>query len=403
MRYSQARMGALRRTVCLVTLIAAGILTSGAAAANAAVVATTSAGTGPPPTTLGGFSLTPFAADPSAVGTQESSIAAPNGGTLGFSPSVTHEQIGDGWASWSNGYTGDVYFAQGQSSDTLTLSNPASAFYLYAEPDNFAVESMTATSDSGATATVDVNGSSGAQFFGFYGTGGDKIVSVTVSNATGDDFATGEFGVSTTGNAVSSTVVSCSPVSVRVGGSSTCTATVTSHASHPSGTVSFASDGAGSFDSSSCTLVLIGGNQSRCSVHFTPSAPGSQMITGSYSGDSSSAPSSGSASLSVGKASSSTSVSCSPSSAVVGGASTSCTATVTGQAPSGSVAFASNSSGTFTPASSCTLVAVDATHASCSVTYSPRSYGTGTHKIYGTYSGDSNNSTSTGSTTISVT
>ena len=209
--------------------------------------------------------------------------------------------------------------------------------------------------------------------------------------------------LATTGNAVSSTVVSCSPVSVRVGGSSTCTATVTSHASHPSGTVSFASDGAGSFDSSSCTLVLIGGNQSRCSVHFTPSAPGSQMITGSYSGDSSSAPSSGSASLSVGKASSSTSVSCSPSSAVVGGASTSCTATVTGQAPSGSVAFASNSSGTFTPASSCTLVAVDATHASCSVTYSPRSYGTGTHKIYGTYSGDSNNSTSTGSTTITVT
>ncbi|MEN6332887.1 MAG: PEP-CTERM sorting domain-containing protein [Phycisphaerales bacterium] len=42
--------------------------------------------------------------------------------------------------------------------------------------------------------TQDITGSSGAAYFGFYGTGGDLINTITVSMA-GDDFAIGEFGI----------------------------------------------------------------------------------------------------------------------------------------------------------------------------------------------------------------
>lgn len=99
----------------------------------------------------------------------------------------------------------------------------------------------------------------------------------------------------------SGTSVSCSPSSVKVGQSSTCTATVsdtdTGTASTPTGTVTFSSSGQGTFSSASCTLPGSGSDQ--CSVTYTPSATGSPNITGSYSGDSTHAASTGSATLNV--------------------------------------------------------------------------------------------------------
>ena len=88
-----------------------------------------------------------------------------------------------------------------------------------------------------------------------------------------------------------STSVSCSPGTVSVGTASTCTATVTDSspgtASTPAGTVGFASDGAGTFDSPSCTLVAPTTGPPSCSVHYTPTAAGSgtHTIAGTYSGD----------------------------------------------------------------------------------------------------------------------
>ena len=78
-----------------------------------------------------------------------------------------------------------------------------------------------------------------------------------------------------------------------------------------------------------------------------------------------------------------TSLSCPAS--VAYGLSGSCLATVTtsipGVAPSGTVAFTTDGSGSFTPLSSCTLVPLTTSSSTCSVTYTPTAVGTGTHQI----------------------
>src|SRR5207249_5258593 len=85
----------------------------------------------------------------------------------------------------------------------------------------------------------------------------------------------------------SGTSVDCVPPSVPVDGSTTCTATVSdtagTGASTPTGTVSWTSDGAGTFSAASCTRDATG----KCSVSYTPTAlgTGTHKITGSYGGD----------------------------------------------------------------------------------------------------------------------
>ncbi len=44
-------------------------------------------------------------------------------------------QIGFGWATWSHGYTGNVYYTNGQTTIGGNLSAGVKAFYLYAEPN----------------------------------------------------------------------------------------------------------------------------------------------------------------------------------------------------------------------------------------------------------------------------
>src|SRR5205823_5803301 len=74
---------------------------------------------------------------------------------------------------------------------------------------------------------------------------------------------------------------------VAVDATTTCTATVTDTAggaaSTPTGTVSWASDGTGSFSAATCTLDAGG----KCSVDYTPTAigTGTHTITGDYGGD----------------------------------------------------------------------------------------------------------------------
>jgi large repetitive protein len=202
-----------------------------------------------------------------------------------------------------------------------------------------------------------------------------------------------------------STSVSCTPASVAVGEKVSCTATVTDSsggsASTPGGTVSWSSNGAGNFSSSSCTLNGSGS----CSVDYTPSAvgTGTHTITGSYDGDASHTGSSGSYELTVTKRSTSTSVSCTPATVVVDDSST-CTATVTDSSggsastPGGTVSWSSDGAGTFS-SSSCTLNA----SGSCSVQYTPSAVGTGTHTVTGSYGGDDAHTGSSGSDEVTVT
>src|SRR5207247_368809 len=195
----------------------------------------------------------------------------------------------------------------------------------------------------------------------------------------------------------SGTSVDCVPPSVPVDGSTTCTATVSdtagTGASTPTGTVSWTSDGAGTFSAASCTLDASG----KCTVNYTPTAvgTGTHKITGSYGGDAKHATSTGSFDEAVGRRATATSVSCTPPSVAVD-SSTACTATVTNGSganiPTGTVSWTSDGTGTFS-AASCTL---DAT-GKCTGNYTPTAAGTGTHKLTGSYGGDAKHATSTGS------
>ena len=100
--------------------------------------------------------------------------------------------------------------------------------------------------------------------------------------------------------AATTTALACSPASVTVPGSSSCTATVTgsSGASPPTGSVALSSSGAGVFGpATSCTLAPSGAASATCQATFAPSLAGSQTITAAYAGDATHAASSGTSTL----------------------------------------------------------------------------------------------------------
>lgn len=102
--------------------------------------------------------------------------------------------------------------------------------------------------------------------------------------------------------------------------------------------------------------------------------------------------------------STSTTLSCIPAS-LPAGKSTTCTATVTDTSsgttltPKGTVSFSSNLTGTFS-STACTLVKINSSSASCSVTFTPTS--TGAAQIAAQYTGDSYHISSDGDAEISV-
>lgn len=151
-------------------------------------------GTAAPTSTLGPFTMTAFGTDPGPLGSTTTSLSGPTG-VIQFNPALLREQVANGWATWSNGFTGDVYWTNlGGDTATMTLPPGTRAFYFYAEPDEFADYAVDATADSGAsTGDVTVYGDAGAQYFGFYVNGTGAIDSVTISSP--DDFAIGEFGI----------------------------------------------------------------------------------------------------------------------------------------------------------------------------------------------------------------
>lgn len=169
-----------------------------APATPGAVIFDGSPGTAAPPSTLGPYAMTPAAADPRPVDTLVPGTALPDG-TMDFSPSVVHLTTpGGGWSTWSNNYAGDVYFDTGNKL-TMTLPSGTGAFYFYAEPNSFATFTVQAVAQNGTTSgPVQVSGSGGATYLGFYGTGGAQVHAITVrTDAAAEGFAVGEFGVAT--------------------------------------------------------------------------------------------------------------------------------------------------------------------------------------------------------------
>ncbi len=136
--------------------------------------------------------LSSGAADFSTV----TSIPSSFGGVT-LAPGHLKLTIGSGWATWSHGYTGEVFWTNGATTATYTMPAGVGAFDLYIEPNPFSVNSFTATgtaSDaSTASVTVSADGSGGANHFGFYTTGGCCLTSVTVTGQV--DWAIGELRV----------------------------------------------------------------------------------------------------------------------------------------------------------------------------------------------------------------
>src|SRR3989454_6324516 len=169
----------------------------------------------------------------------------------------------------------------------------------------------------------------------------------------------------------------------------------------PSGSINFTDTGApGSFSSATCALV-----SGSCSVTFTATASGTATIAGGYGGDTAhSASTSAGANVMINQRTTSSVVVCT--SPVVVNQTSNCSATITDSSsggsvtPSGSVSFASNSTGVFSQPS-CSLTASGTVGvASCSVSYTPSI--TGFHTITSSYAGDSSHLGSSGSVTVTV-
>jgi hypothetical protein len=157
--------------------------------------------TGAPPGTLGGFSMTPFPPDPQPAGGLVDGVDSPEGGRLGFTPSLYHYQIGVSWGTWSHGYTGDVYYTGGAASATLTMPDDTGAIYMYVEGNAFAMAQFEVVCDGTSSGQVGINGSAGATYFGFYNPCG-TLMECTITNTDGaaSGFAVGEFGIATQPN-----------------------------------------------------------------------------------------------------------------------------------------------------------------------------------------------------------
>jgi len=148
-------------------------------------------GTEAPPSVLCGERMTSFPLDARPPFTVVTDVPSPLGGNLTFSTGCDVRTIGGGWATWSHGYTGNVYYTLGAAS--LDVGVPAnSAFYLYAEPNPFALIEFEITRDGGDSVVDSIHGSSGAKGFGFCG--GVKSVNVRTTDGF-TDFAVGEFGI----------------------------------------------------------------------------------------------------------------------------------------------------------------------------------------------------------------
>lgn len=165
--------------------------------ANAAVTFV-DLGTAAPPPTLGPCTTTAFSQVAQAAITNGTSVTAvpggPSGTSLALTSAMTKVAIGAGWATWSHGYTGAVYWMPGLS-QTVTLPPGSQCFHLYVEPNNNGPFNITVTPSSGAAVTRSVSGVSGAYGYGFYATG-ENLTSVTVDSVAGSGgFAIGEFGL----------------------------------------------------------------------------------------------------------------------------------------------------------------------------------------------------------------
>jgi hypothetical protein len=184
------------------------------------------------------------------------------------------------------------------------------------------------------------------------------------------------------------TFVSCFPNPVFPDQLVICTATVSGV--NPTGTITWSSNSStGSFNPPVNIFPPGIG-----STTYTDTGYGTVTITASYSGDANNAPSNASTILKIQAQESLTYVSCFPN-PVLPNAPVTCAATVSGDNPTGTITWSSNSSTGYFSGTVCAL-----SYGYCSTTYTDSNLGT--VMITASYSGDPDNMPSSGSTTLIV-
>jgi hypothetical protein len=192
------RRGRPRTGPALMLVLAA---TLAAARAGASVIFE-NLGTAAPPSTVGTFAVAPYDLTPQTAIPNMTNVSVipgsptPPDTTTSFP--VQKRTVGDGWTSWSHGYTGPVFYTVPMVPPlTLTIA-PAKAFYVYVEPaalgQPFAV--TVTTNAGGSSGAVLVDGASGATGFAFYTTASESITSVTIdADPDAQGFAFAELGL----------------------------------------------------------------------------------------------------------------------------------------------------------------------------------------------------------------
>src|SRR6185503_6354796 len=95
-----------------------------------------------PPATLGGITMNKPAFNPGVFGDVTSADIGGGRSTTLIAPHSLRA-IGSGWATWSHGYTGNVYYTNGATQSGGFVTAGTKAFYLYAEPNPFGLFDMT--------------------------------------------------------------------------------------------------------------------------------------------------------------------------------------------------------------------------------------------------------------------
>jgi hypothetical protein len=149
-----------------------------------------------PPATAGPYTLTAFANDARPNHDLVTTVPCPVvGGNITFSIPMVHTKVGDGWATWSHGYTGDLYFVEfpdDLESFTISLPPNVGAFMWYMEPNVFSTFTVVYSASDGTTSgTQPVEAENGASGFGWYAPVGQTITSITMRDF---DTETIEFG-----------------------------------------------------------------------------------------------------------------------------------------------------------------------------------------------------------------
>ncbi|MEI2693768.1 MAG: T9SS type A sorting domain-containing protein [Saprospiraceae bacterium] len=164
-------------------------------AVKAGIVFDGSPGTGAPPPTLGGLTMIPVPVDNRPLFANESFISVSNScpAQINFGASMNHRRIGNGWATWSHGYTGDVYYNNGVTTTVITLPACSRGVYFYVEPDPFGFFDVSASANDGTTSgNISVDGFGGAHYVGFYTTSSSCLLT-TITITSTVEFAIGEF------------------------------------------------------------------------------------------------------------------------------------------------------------------------------------------------------------------